>query len=248
MTREDAGSDGGDSDPAGSNDDGERTEGPRTGTAGPGRDGDATGAGTGARPGADANDEATDGEPASDALPRDVVEEAERLTRLARRAVDPGEAEACERRRDDLLSEYGFEARVRAADDTLVCYPAEWLVDGVVRLERVEDTDRAAEVSLSGPGDEDEYDAIEAHNAALVARVAEAAGPVHAANARAFADFLGNHYLKRVEDATPAELREFVEEYYVRNAWPSAEQRAVLDESLAVLYEAADAPLPDGDS
>jgi hypothetical protein len=198
-------------------------------------------------PGAGGDGDDADADVASGELPPTVVEEAERLTRLARRAVDPGEAEACERRRDDLLAEYGFEARVRAADDTLVCYPAEWLVDGVVRLDRVEDTGRAAEVSLSGPGDEDEYDAVEARNAALVARVAEAAGPVHAANARAYADFLGNHYLKRVEDATAGELREFVEEYYPRNAWPSPEQRAALGESLALVYEEADAPLPDVD-
>jgi hypothetical protein len=221
MTREDAGADGG-------------------GGAG-GRD-----AGGGV---ADADADGADADGGSDpeGLPRSVVDEAERLTRLARRAGDPGEAAACERRRDALLAEYGFEARLREGDDTLVCYPSEWLVDGVVRLGRVEDTDRAAEVPLSGPGDEDEYDAVEAHNAALVARVAEAAGPVHAANARAYADFLGNHYLKRVEDATAGELREFVDEYYPRNAWPSTAQRAALAESLALVYEEADAPLPDVD-
>jgi len=162
-------------------------------------------------------------------LPREVVDTAERLTRLARRAVDDAEAAAYERDREERLAEYGFTARVRESDDTLVCHPAEWLEGGTVR-------DRAVEVSLSGSGDPESWDAVEAHNAEVVEAVAERAGAVHAANARAFADFMGNHYARRVETATAAELREFLTEYFPRNAWPSEEQRGAVERSLEHVF------------
>ena len=169
-------------------------------------------------------------------LPREVVDAAERLTRLARRAVDDAEAAAYERDRDERLAEYGFTGRVRESDDTLVCHPAEWLEGETVRMDRIENTDRAVEVSLSGSGDPESWDAVEAHNAEVVEAVAERAGAVHAANARAFADFMGNHYARRVETATAAELREFLTEYYPRNAWPSDEQRDAVERSLEHVF------------
>ncbi|AXG06443.1 rnhA operon protein [Haloplanus rubicundus] len=169
-------------------------------------------------------------------LPREVVDAAERLTRLARRAVDDAEAAAYERDRDERLAEYGFTARIRESDDTLVCHPAEWLEGDTVRMDRIEDTDRAVEVSLSGSGDPESWDAVETHNAEVVEAVAERAGAVHAANARAFADFMGNHYARRVETATAAELREFLTEYYPRNAWPSDEQRDAVERSLEHVF------------
>ncbi|MFB6109241.1 MAG: rnhA operon protein [Haloplanus sp.] len=178
-------------------------------------------------------------------LPEEVVAEAERLTRLARRAVDDAERAAYERDREETLSAYGFVARVRETDDTLVCHPAEWVEDGTVRVDRVADTDRAAEVSLSGAGDPDDWDEVEAHNAAVVEAVADRTGAVHAANARAFADFMGNHYARRVETATADELREFLDEYFPRNAWPSDDQRAAIARSLELLFEAAEAEMPE---
>ena len=177
-------------------------------------------------------------------LPDDVVREAERLTRLSRDATDEAAA-AYESRRDELLAERSFAARVRESDDTLVLHPAEWLEDGVVRVDRVDDTDRAVEVSLSGPGEGEAWDEAEAHNARLVAAVERDHGPVHAANARAFADFMGNHYARRMETATADELREFLTEYFPRNAWPSAEQREEVEASLALVFEAADAEMPE---
>jgi hypothetical protein len=75
--------------------------------------------------------------------------------------------------------------------------------------------------------------------------VAERAGPVHAANVRAFADFMGNHYARRVETATPAELREFLTEYYLRNAWPSDEQRDVVVQSLEATFAVTETELPE---
>ena len=177
-------------------------------------------------------------------LPDDAVQEAERLTRLARNAVDEREAAAYERRRDELLAERGFTSRVREEDDTLVIHPEEWIEDGVVQFDRIDDTDRAVEVSLSGPGEEAEWAAVEEHTADVVSAVAVEHGPVHAANARAFADFMGNHYAKRVELATREELEEFLTEYFPRNAWPSEKQREAVETTLELVFEAADAEVP----
>ncbi|AZH24910.1 DUF7108 family protein [Haloplanus aerogenes] len=178
-------------------------------------------------------------------LPREVVDAAERLTRLARRAVDDAEAAAYERDRDERLDEYGFTARIRESDDTLVLHPAEWLDGDTARMDRIEDTDRAVEVPLSGSGDPEEWDDVETHNAEVVAQVAERTGEIHAANARAFADFMGNHYARRVETATAAELEEFLTEYYPRNAWPSEEERDAVTQSLEHVFAVTETALPE---
>jgi len=178
-------------------------------------------------------------------LPREVVDAAERLTRLARRAVDDAEAAAYERDRDERLDEYDFTARVRESDDTLVLHPAEWLDGGTVRMDRIEETDRAVEVPLSGSGDPDSWKTVAAHNAEVVERVAERAGETHAANARAFADFMDNHYARRVETASAEELQEFLTEYYPRNAWPSENERDVVMQSLEHVFAATETAMPD---
>ncbi len=174
-------------------------------------------------------------------LPEDVVDEAERLTRLARDAVDDAAAEAYRERRDDLLAEHGFVPRVRERDDTLVCYPGEWLDDdGRVQLADVEDTDRAAEVSLSGPGEQGDYEEAAARNDDLVERVRERHGDVHGDNAAAFAEFMNNHYARAMDTADDREREEFLAEYFPRNAWPSDEQRALVEESLDLISAVAD--------
>ncbi|WP_049901452.1 DUF7108 family protein [Halococcus agarilyticus] len=174
-------------------------------------------------------------------LPAAAVDEAERLTRLARAATDEAEREAYREERASVLADHGFTARIReeGSDAVLVCYPDEWLDDGTVRTDRIEDTDRAIERRLSGPGDPDDWRQVAAHNDRVVARVAERHGDVHAANARAFADFMSNHYARRIETATADERCEFREEYFVRNAWPSAEQRSAIEESLPLALDAA---------
>ena len=172
-------------------------------------------------------------------LPEETAREAERLTRLARKAVDDDEATAYRERRERLLGTHGFVSRVREDDDTLVCHPAEWVEDGTVQFERVGDTDRAVERSLSGAGDADQWVELDAHNRDLVAAVTDEHGEVHAANARAFVDFLGNHYARRVEAATGDMVEEFLAEYYRRNVWPSEEEAAVVEESLLRLFETA---------
>jgi hypothetical protein len=173
-------------------------------------------------------------------LPEDVVREAERLTRLARDAVDDNAAEAYRDRRDDLLADHAFVSRVRDSDDTLVCHPAEWLDDdGQVRLGDVEDTDRAAEVSLSGPGEQGDYEAAAARNETLVERVRDQYGDVHGDNAAAFAAFMNNHYARPMDTAGERERAEFSEEFFPRNAWPSEDQRETVEESLDLVFEVA---------
>ena len=172
-------------------------------------------------------------------LPEDVVDRAEQLTRRARRAVDENEATAYRTHREELLAEHGYRARIREEDDVLVLHPAEWVEDGVAQIDRIEDTDRAFERSLSGPGDEERWDEVEAHNRQLADAVERQHGEVHGANAHALADFMGNHYAKEIERATGEELAEFLEEYFPRNAWPSEDQKAVVETSLRHVFECA---------
>ncbi|TKX75602.1 hypothetical protein EXE46_02310 [Halorubrum sp. GN11_10-6_MGM] len=195
----------------------------------------------------DAESPASDDERVPD-LPVEAVDEAERLTRLAREAESaeptPELEEAADQyreRRDALAAEYGYTARVRDEDDALVLYPDEWMENGTVRLDRVEDTDRAVEVSLSGPGDADRYREVAAYNEAVAEAVAEREAEVHARTAETFATFMSNHYVRAVDDATPEMRAEFREEYLVRNGWPTDDQLAAVDESLSVIESVAEA-------
>ncbi|NHX35417.1 hypothetical protein G9C84_02970 [Halolamina sp. R1-12] len=183
-------------------------------------------------------------------IPADAVDEAERLTRLARAADRRGDDAAAEEasvyreRRDDLVAEHDYETRIRDEDDTLVLYPEEWLEDGVVQLDRIEETDRGVEVTLSGPGDPERWQEVADHNDDLVAAVADDA-PEHEANARALAAFASNHYAKPLEKLTAEEVREFLDEYYPRNAWPSEAQASLIGESVRKLFAAADTEPPE---
>ncbi len=148
-------------------------------------------------------DESADDHP----LPPAVVEEAERLTRRAREAVDDNEADAYRRERTELIAEYSYRARVREDDEAvLVLYPDEWLEDGIVQREEIDDLDRGIERPLEGSGD-DNWETVEQHNRALADEVETSHGAVHGANAHALADFMGNHYAKQVEQATGEDYR-----------------------------------------
>ena len=201
---------------------------------------------------AEANDEpreetgAESDEDAERPLPESVAEEAERLTRLARDAVDENEAAAYRDRRGALLETHEYTARLRSEDhgEVLVLHPVEWVEDGVVRVDRVDDVSRAVEVPLDGTGDPDEWDDVEAHNRALAESVEAEHGTVHGANAHAFADFMGNHYARPIERATERQITEFTEEYFPRNAWPTEEQREALETSLDLLFERVERPRP----
>ena len=170
------------------------------------------------------------------ALPTEVVDEAERLTRLAREAIDDDEATAYRTARAELLDEHDYTARVREEDhDVLVVHPEEWVEDGTVYPERIDDIDRGIERPLSGPGDPDDWEAIWEHNMEIVAEIETEYGETHAANAEALAEFMSNHYAKQIEQATESELAEFFEEYYPRNVWPTDDQKAVVEESVELV-------------
>jgi len=175
-------------------------------------------------------------------LPESVVDRAETLTRRMRGAVDDNERAAYRREREELLADRGYEARVRDGEtgETLVLYPTEWLEDGTVRTDRIEDTGRAIERSISGPGADADWENVAAHNREIAERVRERHGEVHGETAAAFAAFMNNHYGKPLERATPAEREEFRTEYFPRNAWPTDEQRARLEESVRLALEAAE--------
>ncbi|KDS91797.1 hypothetical protein FK85_18460 [Halorubrum saccharovorum] len=200
-----------------------------------GEDGETEGAdGEGDRDadGSDADDRVPD-------VPVETVDEAERLTRLARQTEDEAAAAFYRERRDELVKGHDYVPRLREDDDTLVLYPDEWMDDGTVQLDRIETTDRAVEVSLSGPGDADRYREIAAYNDAVADAVADTHGEPHADTARSFAAFMSNHYVRAVDDATPDVREEFREEYFPRNGWPTDEQLAVVDESLDVIEAVA---------
>lgn len=194
----------------------------------------------------DATDDRREGSD-EDRPPREAVEEAERLTRLARSATDEDERRAHRERRAELLEGYDFAGRVREerSGDVLVLHPAEWHDGEVIRTDRIDDLSRAIEVPLEGAGDPDDWDDVDARNRALAEAVREAHGDVHGDNAAALADFMSNHYARPIESATEDELSEFRAEYFVRNAWPSADQRAAIEESIEFVFEAADRETPE---
>jgi len=175
-------------------------------------------------------------------LDDDLLDEAARLTRAARDAADGAEAAAARRRRDELLAEHGYAARERVDEGraTLVVHPEEWLDDdGLVRTRRIEDLSRAHERPIDGPGDDD-WEVVDTHNRAVADRVADVHGPVHGANATAYAEFMSNHYARRIGTAAERMREEFLNDYFPRNAWPTDEQREVVELSLALAAEIAD--------
>lgn len=197
------------------------------------------------RPG-DREDDA-DAAATTEEVPPPLVDEAERLTHLAREAVDDDEAAAYRADRDAQLDAQEFTARVREDDsgETLVLHPQEWVDDGTIRPERVDDTDRATELSLSGTDSPDDWQAVDDHNRDLVETVREAHGDEHAAIVDVLADFASNHYAKPIDDLSAAELREFEAEYVTRNAWLDDDALAVLEESVRYAFDAAKERVPD---
>ncbi|WP_303704119.1 rnhA operon protein [Haloquadratum walsbyi] len=172
---------------------------------------------------------------AEKSLPQSVIDEAERLTRLCVNATVDAEITVYRDQRQSLLDEYGYTARIRDADDTLVLYPQSWLTDGIAQFNQIDDTNRAVEVSLSGPAVEADWEDVETTNKTIIDTIRQEHGEAHAKNIRAFADFMGNYYLKTVTEATKDERKEFINEYYTRNAWPSEQEEAIVSKSIKLL-------------
>ncbi len=126
----------------------------------------------------------------------------------------------------------------------LVLYPEEWRDGDVVRTDRIEDVSRAIEVSLEG-GRSGRLECRRRTQPRTRRAGRQAPRRRPRANASALADFVGNHYAKRIESLTGPELSEFCTEYFVRNAWPSPAQRDVVEESIELVYETADEPVPE---
>lgn len=181
---------------------------------------------------------ASDGEQPD--LPPELIDEAERLTRLARDDLSDEEAKAYRKARAELLADTEYTARIREDDrDTLVLHPEEWVEDGTVDPDRIDDIDRGIERPLEGPGASGEWEPIEEHNRAVAERVAADHGEVHGQNAHALADFASNHYAKPIEKLTQAERGRFLSEYFVRNAFPTDDQKAVVEESVQIAVDVA---------
>jgi hypothetical protein len=173
-------------------------------------------------------------------LPDAVIEEAERLTRLARETSDEAEAAAYRTDRESLLMGHGYTARVRSEDRaTLVLHPEEWVEDGTVHPDRIEDIDRGIERPLEGPGSSEQWKSVAEHNRDLAEKVAQAHGDTHGRNALALADFASNHYAKPIEQLSGGEVEEFLTEYFPRNAFPTDDQKTVVGESVRLCFEAA---------
>ncbi len=192
-----------------------------------------------------------DGEQATEEtqpLPTAVIDDAERLRRLERNAIDPDERAVYATRRERLLEHHEYTDHIRDddGDEVLVLHPDEWhdSEEGVIRTDRIEDLSRAVEVPLDGPGAPEEWETIDEQNRSLAEQVREDHGPVHGATAEALADFMSNHYAKPITNASSDELEEFRTDYFVRNAWPSAEQTQSLDESVELVFETAGVSMP----
>lgn len=170
-------------------------------------------------------------------IPEDIVDKSISLTLRSRNITDENTSEELLKKRDNMLKRYDYTARVREEDDTLVLYPSNWLnkEGGKINLREIEDTGNAVEVSLSGPNKDANWEDIEKANSRIVSKVRDEYTDAYAANIRAFADFMGNYYLKKVTEATQEEKTEFKEEYYPRNVWPTEEQLSSLEDSIDIL-------------
>lgn len=193
----------------------------------------------------DTNRDETADDEVTQEVPEPIVEEVLRYTQRAREAEEDDRTEAILEARNQVLDPYDFEIRVREeTHDVLVLYPAEWIEDGTVVMEHIEDTDRAIERPLEGTGVGETWDEVYEHNKVIAQRVRAEFGDDHGANAAALAEYMSNHYLKPIEEATRGELEEFLTEYYPRNVWPTADQKRVVRQSVQFVYDCLDVPSP----
>lgn len=178
-------------------------------------------------------------------LPDEIIREAERLTRLARDATDPNEANAYRETREELLATHGYTARIREdpGGDVLVCYPRDWVQDGTIQFDNITDLERGIERPIARSNTDADWEEVDAHNQAIAAEIESKHGTVHGANARAFADYMGNHHVKRIEAASPTEINAFLTDYFPRNSWPSDAQRHRITESLRLVFDLMDISL-----
>ncbi len=172
----------------------------------------------------------------TDELPAKIKQSVATYARRELNASSEEEAAAFRSRRERVLDRVGYRSRFREDDArvTLVCYPSEWVEAGTANLAAIDDLDRAVEIPIEGAGDPDDWDEVDAENRAVAERVAAAHGPEHGRNAEAFATFMSNHRARRIETATAEDVEEFLEEYYVRNVWPTRREETLVAESVSL--------------
>ncbi len=176
----------------------------------------------------------------ADRLPAAIRETALGLARKESRS-SAEEAARLRARREALLEEFGFTSRIRDEDEraVLVCYPSEWIVEGTIDREAIDDIDRAVELPIDGPVDPESWSALATDNQKLAKQVHTHHGPIHGNNADAFVVFMNNHRARPVRSATSDDIEEFLTEYYPRNAWANEDERAVVEDSLDLLFKLA---------
>ncbi len=167
-------------------------------------------------------------------LPDHAIQTAVRLAR----AVAEGTSDASDRLEAHVAA-YGFSYRIREDQEgpMLVCYPASWVVDGVLDHSAIDSLADAIERPLY-PISPDSWAVVDAHNRAVAEAVATSYGNAHGDNAAAFAAYMSNHHARRVGVATPADVETFLTDYYPRNVWPGAKARTVVEESVTLTVRA----------
>lgn len=163
---------------------------------------------------------------------KEWVREAVRLTREALTGDDDARTE-----RTELVRRNGYRARFREDDRVLVLYPDDWVEGGEVDFDEIDCVDRAIEVDLER---EMEWSDARRENEEVLREFEERFSDPYVYNARAFTEFLENHYSTSIHGATERQVEEFLGEYYPRNVWPPEEAEGCVEESVELLLETAE--------
>lgn len=166
-----------------------------------------------------------------------TIERIVELTRAIESIPEGEDRAALIDRRGRLLDAIAMRCHVRhdPTGAVVVLYPASWVVDGTVDVDRIDDIDEAIERPLHDRPDEDAWGEIHEHNMAIARAVERRYGPVHGETIRALGTYLSNHHLCRIDEVTPDQLETFTEDYFERNAWPTGEQLELLGRSIDML-------------
>ncbi len=165
------------------------------------------------------------------------------MTRLAREVVDDAEADAYRTERDEILAEYDYTARIRNDEtgDVLVCHPVEWVDDGVIRPERVDDIDRGVEIRLSAPATRTSGQRSRWNRAVVDAVTVAQVRHTRTRSCSLIQGITTRNRSRRRRRRNSGVSRRLCP----RNAWPTAEQRSVLDQSIRLTVEEAGGRAPD---
>lgn len=159
------------------------------------------------------------------------------LTRALEATNDSETVSTLNDRRARLLDRLELHLHLREEDagKVLVLYPSSWIEDGVVDPGRIESVNEAIEIPLFPSVTEDDWAEVHESNMSLADEIEARFGPVHGENIRSLGTYLSNHHLTRFEDMTDEQCSVFRDDYFVRNVWATAEQKAMLDRSLTII-------------